>query len=246
LAVRVESIRDFHLLHQEGVETLILPVSRGNLHQLQSFAGKLRGRQEKIIWHLPFIIFEADLPFYREAVDLLIQHGFSRFEAANLSHFALLQGCAVDICCDYRLYSLFSQALLHWQERGATAATLYLEDDFPNMEILLRANLQIEPAAPRPGSGDHLRCHQGVQRFPLVSAGARLYVTSRDGLTTVTADRRFAISGYRRKLRDSGCASFIADLSGETGETRKRVLDACIRGTAIEGASEFNFTTELL
>ena len=251
LVVRVESIRDYHLLHQEGVDSLILPVSRGNLHQLQSFGGKLRGRQEKIIWHLPFIIFEADLPFYREAVDLLIQHGFSRFEAANLSHFALLQGLAVDICSDYRLYSLNSQALLHWQERGATAATLYLEDDFANMEILLRANLQIERrvllCAPVPVITSKIVIKGVRSDSPLVSDRGDAYtVTSRDGLTTVTADRRFAISGYRRKLRESGCGSFIADLSGETGETRKRVLDACIRGTAIEGASEFNFTTELL
>ncbi|MRR54641.1 MAG: U32 family peptidase [Deltaproteobacteria bacterium] len=251
LSVRVESIRDFHLVHQEGVDTLILPVSKANLHQLQAFAGKLRGRQEKIIWHLPFIIFEADLPFYREAIKLLVEHGFNRFEAANLSHFALLHGLAVEICCDYRLYSLNSQALRHWQERGATAATLYLEDDFPNLESLLRANLDIERRvllfAPVPVITSKIVIKGVRSDSPLVSDRGDAYtVSSRDGLTTVTADRRFAISGYRRRLRESGCSSFIADLSGEAGEARKRVLEACIRGTAIEGTSEFNFTTELL
>ncbi len=251
LTVRVDSIKDFHLLHQEGVDTLILPVSKANLHQLQAFAGKLRGREQKIIWHLPFIIFEADLPFYREAVDLLIQYGFNRFEAANLSHFALLQGLDVDICTDYRLYSLNSQALLHWHERGATAATLYLEDDFPNMESLLRANLEIERRvllyAPVPVITSKIIIKGVRSDSPLVSDRGDAYtVTNRDGLTTVTADRRFAISGYRRRLRDTGCNTFIADLSGEAGEARKRVLDACIRGAAIEGTSEFNFTTELL
>jgi U32 family peptidase len=239
------------LLHQEGVDTLILPVSKANLHQLQAFAGKLRGREQKIIWHLPFIIFEADLPFYREAVDLLIQYGFSRFEAANLSHFALLQGLDVDICTDYRLYSLNSQALLHWYERGATAATLYLEDDFTNMESLLRANLEIERRvllyAPVPVITSKIIIKGVRSDSPLVSDRGDAYtVTNRDGLTTVTADRRFAISGYRRRLRDTGCNVFIADLSGEAGEARKRVLDACLRGAAIEGTSEFNFTTELL
>ena len=119
------------------------------------------------------------------------------------------------------------------------------------MESLLRANLQIERRvllyAPVPVITSKIVIKGVRSDSPLVSDRGDAYtVTSRDGLTTVTADRRFAISGYRRKLRDSGCGSFIADLSGETGETRKRVLDACIRGTAIEGASEFNFTTELL
>ena len=251
LTVRVDSIRDFHLLHQDGVDTLILPVSKANLHQLHAFAGKLRGRQEKVIWHLPFIIFEADLPFYREAVELLLEHGFKRFELANLSHFALLQGLAVDICSDYRLYSLNSQALLHWQEQGATAATLYMEDDFLNMESLLRANLDIVRRvllfAPVPVITSKIHIKGVRSDSPLVSdRGDEYTVSSRDGLTTVTADRRFAISGYRKRLRDSGCGSFVADLSGETGENRKRVLDACLRGASIEETSEFNFTAELV
>jgi U32 family peptidase len=71
-------------------------------------------------------------------------------------------------------------------------------------------------------------------------------VTARDGLTTVTADRRFSLTGHRRRLRDMGCSSFVADLSGESGEARKRVLDACIRGTALDGTSEFNFSMGLV
>jgi putative protease len=82
---------------------------------------------------------------------------------------------------------------------------------------------------------------------PLVSDRGDAYtVTVRDGLTIVTAERRFSLSGTRRRLREMGCSSFVADLSAETGEGRKRVLDACIRGAAIEGASEFNFDMGLV
>ncbi len=251
LAVFVDSIKDFHLLHQEGVETLILPVSRANLHQVPTFAGKMRGRQQLIIWHIPFIIFEADLPFYREAIEFLIQYGFSRFEVSNLSHFALLQGLEVDICTDFRLFSLNSQALLHWQERGATAATLCMEDDFLNMENLLRADLEIVRRvilyAPVPVITSKIVIKGVRNDSPLVSDRGDAYtVTTRDGLTTVTPERRFSITGYRKRLRENGCTSFIANLSGEAGETRKRLLDACIRGSIIEGTSEFNFTAEML
>ena len=90
LIVRLEHIRDCHLLHQEGVDAISLPVSRANMHQLPQFVRKIKGR-ERVLWRLPFMIFEADIPFYREAAAYLASQGFRRFEAANLSHFPLLR-----------------------------------------------------------------------------------------------------------------------------------------------------------
>lgn len=251
LAVRVENLRDFHLLHQEGVDTLMLPVSRANLHQLAAFMGKLRGRLDRVVWRLPFIIFEEDIPFYRDAVDHLSRQGFTRFEASNLSHFPLLKGLAPEISTDYRLFSLNSQALLLWRELGASAATLYIEDDAENLSHLLAADLSLERRivifAPVPVITSKILIKGVRSDSPVVSDRGDAYtVTTRDGLTTVTADRRFSLTARRRRLREMGCVSFVADLSAETGEERKRILDACVRGTAIEGTSEFNFTMGLV
>ncbi len=251
LAVRVENLRDFHLLHQEGVDTLMLPVSRANLHQLSAFTGKLRGRGDRVVWRLPFIIFEEDLPFYREAIDQLSGQGFTRFEASNLSHFPLLANRAAEVSTDYRLFSLNSQALLLWRDLGASAATLYIEDDAENLGDLLAADLSLERRvvifAPVPVITSKIVIKGVRSDSPVVSDRGDAYtVTTRDGLTTVTADRRFSLTAHRRRLRDMGCPSLVADLSGETGEERKRVLDACVRGTAIEGTSEFNFTMGLV
>jgi len=251
LAIRVDSIRDFHLLHQEAVDTLILPVSKANMHQLSGFAGKLRGRLDRIVWSLPFIMFEDDLPFYREAVAHIIQYGFKRFEASNLAHFQLLNDPDLELSTDYRLFSLNSQALRHWEEQGAGAATLYIEDDAQNMADLLRADLAIVRRvllfAPVPVITSKIVIKGVRGDSPLVSDRGDAYtVTHRDGLTSVTADRRFSITGSRRRLRDLGCTSFIADLSAEQGEGRKRILDACIRGTVLEGTSEFNFDMGLV
>lgn len=251
LTVRVESIRDLHLLHQEGVDGLLLPVSRANMHQLPGLAGKLRGRLDQVIWSLPFIIFEADLPFYREAIDLLARQGFNRFEASNLGHFHLLRGTAGEISTDYRLFSLNSQAILLWRELGAAAPTLYMEDDGENLADLMAADLPVRRRvllfAPVPVITTRIAIKGVKGDSPLVSDRGDAYtVAVRDGLTTVTAERRFSLSGYRRRLREMGCASFVADLSAETGEGRKRVLEACIRGAAIEGTSEFNFVMGLV
>ena len=70
-----------------------------------------------------------------------LQAGFKRFELTNLSHFQFFKGTDAELNTDYRLFSLNSQALLSWQELGAVAATLYIEDDAENMAELLAADL---------------------------------------------------------------------------------------------------------
>lgn len=247
LAVRVESIRDFHLLHQDGVDGLVLPVSRANIHQLPAFAGKLKGRLDNVTWHLPFILFDADIPYFREAVKLIVSYGFRKFEVSNLAHFQLLAGHDVEISTHYRLFSLNSQALLSWHEEGVKTATLYIEDDAENMADLLAADVPVARRAllfaPVPVITSKITIKGVRADSPVVSDRGDAYtVTTRDGLTSVTADRRFAISGHRRRLRELGCSSFEADLSLESGDGRRQVLDACMRGMGIEGTTEFNFT----
>lgn len=251
LVVRVENLRDVAVLHQDGVDCLALPVSKANLHQLHTVLGRLRGRLDRIIWRLPFIIFEETIPWYRQAVAHLIEAGFRRFEAANLGHFPLLEESGVEVSTDYRLFSLNSQALLHWQEQGVAAATLYLEDDGENIAALLRADLDLTRRvtlfAPVPVITSKIAIKGVKADAPLVSdRGDGYLVTARDGLTTIMAERRFSISGQRGRLRDQGCSSFVVDLSAETGEGRKRILDACIRGAAIDGTSEFNYSLGLV
>ena len=171
IIVRTDSLRDWHLLHREEVTAVSFPVSRANLHQLPQMGRKLQGREDTVWWRLPFFIGEEELPAFREAVAYLKQQGFTRFEAANLSHFPLLRGDGRDdppgrlykqagrrnntgtedhaqpgslaIATDYRLFSLNSQALLAWEEFGAVEATLYLEDDAGNLAALLAADVPI-------------------------------------------------------------------------------------------------------
>jgi putative protease len=91
LLLRLDNLRDLHLIHQEGVDGISLPVARGLMHQLPMVLRRLKGREGKVVWRLPFIIFERDLPWYREALATLAGWGFRRFEAANLAHFPLLR-----------------------------------------------------------------------------------------------------------------------------------------------------------
>jgi putative protease len=268
LSVRIELIRDYHLLHQEGVDNISLPVSRANMHQLPLFAKKLKGREMQVLWRLPFIISEADIPFYRDALNFIAGSGFRRFEAANLAHFPLLKEIisgkgeenrvgsdstciSTEIITDYRLFSLNSQALLSWQELGARAATLYIEDDSENIAELLRADL---PIARRvmvycgvPSITSKIAIKGVKNDAPVLSdRGDGYSVTMKDGLTVVTPQRRFSLTAYRSKLQEMGCGSFVMDLTCAPKEEWPQILDAFNRGRELPGTTEFNFVRGLV
>lgn len=251
LAVRLEHLRDYHLLHQENIDSIILPVSKANMHQIPLFVRKLKGREQQVIWHLPFIIFEAEIPFFREAVSVLMHYGFRRFEAANLSHFGLLKGLDVELSTDYRLFSLNSQALLCWQELGATAATLYIEDDADNMTALLAADLTIKRRimvySAVPAITTKIRIKDVRSDVPVLSDRGEGYrITTRDGLTVVTPNAMFSLTAFKGRLKEMGGASYVVDLSQLPPAEWGRVLGAFSRGTALPGTSEFNFTMGLV
>ena len=251
LIVRLDQLRDYHLLHQEGIDAVSFPVSRAALHQLPALQRKLRGREARIIWRLPFIIFEAEIPFYRDAATHLAEQGFRRFEAANLAHFPLLKGLDVEICTDYRLFSLNSQALLAWQELGSAGCTLYIEDDAENMGQLLAADVAIPRRVLVYGSIPVLTTKITIRDVkgdaPLVSDRGDSYRTAiRDGLTVVTPTRAFSLTGQRRRLQEMGCGSFILDLSQLSAGEWPTVIDAFNRGNPLPDTTEFNFQTGLV
>lgn len=251
LIVRLEQLRDYHLIHQEGIDAVSFPVSRAALHQLPSFVRKLRGKEDRIFWRLPFIIYEEEILFYREAAAYLAGQGFQHFEAANLAHFQLLKGLDVDIATDYRLFSLNSQAILAWQELGARTCTLYIEDDADNMAELLAADLPIRRRVLVYGAvpviTTKIRIKDVKGDAPLVSDRGDGYLTAvRDGLTVITPTRAFSLTGFKRRLLEMGCSSFIVDLGQVPSSEWPRVLDAFARGNALPETSEFNFTMGLV
>jgi U32 family peptidase len=269
VVVRVDHLRDMHLLHQEGVAALSFPVSRANLHQLPLMGRKLRGREDQIIWRLPFIIFEADLPFYREALGAILGWGFRRFEAANLGHFPLLREAfersphpasghplptgegRLQVVTDYRLFSLNSQAIRAWQELGAETVTLYVEDDAENLAALLAADLPVGRrvlvygAIPVITSKIPIR---GVKSDePVVSdRGDEYLVTVKDNLTVITPQRHFSLTGQRHRLQEMGCSSFVIDLGQLSQKEWPGVFDAFARGYDLPGTTPFNFSMGLV
>jgi len=252
LAVVMDLPRDWRFPHQAGADCTVLPLSKAAIHQLPSVVPRMRGSEERIIWQLPFIIFDRDMPLYRDTLAQLHKAGFRRFEAANLSHFALLAGLAdVSISTWHRCFALNSQALASWRELGAATATLYMEDDAANLADLLGADLDMERRviayAPLPVMTTKIRIKDVHSNIPLHSDRGEAYsVTTRDGLQVITAATPFSLTARHNELRQMGCGSFLIDLRQAPRESWNDIIGAFKAGREIPGTTEFNYATELV
>jgi len=252
LAVIMDLPRDWRFPLQQGADSTILPLSKAAIHGLPAATPRMRGAEHQLVWQLPFMIFDRDLPLYRETIRQLHGAGFRNFEVANLSHFALLRGLeGLHISAWHRCFSLNSQALAAWQELGAETATLYMEDDAANLASLLAANVAIERRmivyAPLPVMTTKIRIKDVHSNVPLHSDRGEAYtVTSRDGLQTISAATPFALTARHNELRARGCGSFLIDLRQAPRESWGEIISAFKSGRALSGTTEFNYPTELV
>jgi putative protease len=247
--VKVAGVKDLSLVTADGVDGLVVPLGRGAMHQLGSFGR--RGLEERLVWSIPFVIFDDDWQWYAEAVAQLHSRGFRRFELNNVSHFQLFRGLDADLSAGYRLFTLNRLALEEWGRLGCRSATLYLEDDRQNMAALLGVHSPLQRRVllygPVPVITSRIAIRGVKSDMPLLSDRGEGYrVHHREGLSLVTAERRFAISQYRQELREAGCSSFMADLSADSQREWGRILEACRRGIPLPGTSEFNFAAGLV
>ena len=252
LVVVIDQPREWRFPVQQGADSTVLALSKAAIHQLPSSVPRMRGSEERIIWQLPFMIFDRDMPLYRDTVTQLHKAGFRRFEAANLSHIALLRGLAdIHISTWHRCFSLNSQALAAWKELGATTATLYIEDDAANLADLLAMDLGMElrviAYAPLPVMTTKIRVKDVHSNIPLHSDRGEAYsVTIRDGLQVITAATPFSLTGRHDELRRMGCGSYLIDLRQAPRESWNDIIAAFKSGRAIPGTTEFNYATELV
>ncbi len=233
-------------------DSVVLPLSRATTHALPRYLGRLRETAERVVWQLPFMLFEADYAWYRSLVQQLASEGFRRFEVTNHSHFRLLRGLgALRLSTGYRMFSLNSQALATWQEQQAERATLYLEDDRENLADLLAAGSAVQRTvtvyAPIEVMTTRVRIKEAGSGTPFQSDRGESYtLRGRDGLSVISAGTPFSLLGNLAELRRLGCCSFQLDLSETGPEQRDAVLAAFRADRSIPGASTFNYERGLV
>ncbi|NVN91370.1 MAG: U32 family peptidase [Desulfuromonadales bacterium] len=252
LSVIMDNPRDWRFPLQLGADCTVLPLAKATIHQLPSVVPRMRGSEERVVWQLPFIIFDRDIPLYRDTLRQLHGAGFRRFEASNISHFFLFKKLdGLHVSTWHRCFTLNSQALLAWKELGAESVTLYMEDDAANLGDLLAAPVSVERRvivyAPLPVMTTKIRIKDVHSNIPLQSdRGEEYSVSSRDGLQTITAALPFSLTGRRNELRQKGCGSFLIDLRQAKRDSWADIIGAFKAGRPIADTTEFNYSTELV
>jgi putative protease len=248
-SVLIPSLRDSQLLGDPGIDRIIVPLTAGAMHQVDATGRRLKGRQQQLVWELPFFVPDDEWEGYRGAVRRLAEAGFRTFRLNNLGHFPFFDGLTgMTLLTGYRLFSLNSQAILAWQELGAAEVTLYIEDDQENLRQLFARATGVPAAvtvyAPVPLITSRIPVRGVRSDTPVLSDRGEAYrVEGRSGVTVLTAETDFSLLGRLRELRALGCDRFILDLShiGPFSPRGKQVLDALRREIDPPNTSPFNF-----
>jgi len=252
VTVSVDQPKEWRFPLQNGADFVLVPLSKAAIHQLLSMIPRMRDSEGFIIWQIPFMLFDRDIPLYMETISHLYQAGFRRFEVANISHFKLLRGCEyLQISTWHRCFSLNSQALAVWKELGAGSATLYIEDDAANLAQLLATGITIERRviayAPLQVMTTKIRIKDVHNNIPLHSDRGEGYsVTTRDGLQSISALSPYSLTARHNELRRMGCCSFLIDLRQAPRENWSEIMAAFRASREIAGTTEFNYTTGLV
>jgi putative protease len=249
----VAGFRDIHALANPDIHRIALPLTGENYHATLKIGKNLAGQKEKLVWTIPFVLFDPEWETARGMVADLAGRGFSNFQINNLGHLPLFEGLSnVHLISGYRLFSMNSQALLSWQELGISEAILSPEDDCANLaEVLNRdsgllTSMVIYASVPLITS--RIRIRKLRPGEALYSDTGDVFRTRREtGLTILASDTDFSLLGREKELEKMGCHSFIVDLThtGPFSPKGKNILAALRRGTSVTGTSAFNFDTGL-
>ncbi|MEW6595240.1 MAG: U32 family peptidase [Thermodesulfobacteriota bacterium] len=246
LTVRGRTMADLPLLDDPMVAQLELPLTPANLDQLAKAARRLSGRETRIIWDIPLILWPAEWPEYRRAVQMVANQGYTRFRVNNLGHLPLFAGLTnITLLGGFRCYILNSQAALAWQELGLTELASSIEDDRQNLAALLSRGLPLMVTIHGPAtfflSRIPLRLKPGTLLHSDKGEGYRLGTA--EGLTTVSSEQDFSLLGRLHELRALGAGHFLIDLShcGTTSAKGKEVLAAYSADQPLAATFAWNF-----
>lgn len=246
VTVAIRDIREMRALENPEVDRILVPLTPAVLHR----RWKATTRQCcAVVWDLPFVIFDQEWKTIQQAIHCLVEAGFIHFRLNNLSHFRLfskMEGLQLET--SYRLFCMNTQAMLSWQELGASSSELYIEDERSNIcELLSRSGdypLQMMVYGSIPLITSRIRIPGVKSDLPLISdRGDEYRVNNRGGLSVLQSQTDFSLCGEMNRLQELGCAGYLVDIShlGVFSNEGHRVLDAARGRRDLPNTSNFNF-----
>jgi len=237
---------------------IVVPLTRGNIKRLGQLGAKMKKFRGKIVWHLPPVIHEADLDWYRSQVSTLFFSGYIRFQLGHWSQFALLEMSQQkgrqrqpELFGYYSMNLMNSAALKLLRHLGFQGGIFSIETEAKNID---QSITHFKVAKKRARSGNEMKL--GVYAYgrpPLFTARLvsdhyhfnKLFVSpkqeeftleNRDGVTVARSTLPFSLLDRQQELADMGIDYLVLDLSG--GLIRK---EAAVVSTMLAGKGKQRF-----
>lgn len=134
LWVKIDSLKNIHIRLPFKPQKTIVALNRQTLGQarhMQRDLGRLGGN---LVWALPPIIHEEDLPFYADAIDELSNNTAAAWQLGHISQTLFFAGREREICADYTLNVLNSASLAFLLEENILHAQFAVETDRAALE----------------------------------------------------------------------------------------------------------------
>ncbi|MBN2428494.1 MAG: U32 family peptidase [Deltaproteobacteria bacterium] len=253
ITLAVSSFRDVHALGNSDINRIVLPLTGENFHAALQAGKSLAGREDRVIWSIPFVLFDPAWETTRKMIADLAARRFRNFQINNLGHLALFEDPSqLQLISGYRLFALNSQALLGWKELGVAEATLYVEDDRANLEDVLSRELGLSTSLVIYASIPLITSRIAIRKLRPGQAvhsdtGDAFRTRKEAGLTVLSSDTDFSLLGREKELEKFGCHSFVIDLNhtGPFSPKGKTVLAALRKGGTVPETSPFNYNLGL-
>jgi putative protease len=249
--LRFSDLRLVHTGLGSGAHWIILQATKKNLHSLQK--RKLPpSKRDRIFLALPTIIYEKDLPFYRDQVSRLQQLGYNRWLVANWGHFQFFHSPPELLMADYTFNVINSQGSSLLQEMGCQFLILSMENDQDNLRQLAPAFQEITPLITVYGwptlftSRLQIKSHKNATIR--TSGREPLQHTWEEGLTRVRSTRPLCLFERLQELRQLGVLGFVVDLRGRSlrPQELRPIMQGVERQRCPQPHSVFNYLAKLV
>jgi hypothetical protein len=231
-----------------GADRYILPLP-GTEAEGRETAEALAGMEGRTLFSLPHWCPSGEARSREDRiVHVLLNRGFSGYEANNLSHLGRLVPAGAWILAGWRLHAMNRLALLSLGARGARAVLLSPEDEGENVDSLLaapppperwvylygRVPLLVSLLGPFPATPREVTVPGGKDRFLL---------STEEGLATLRPAAPLCLARHAGRLARAD--TLLADLAGVPPPDRPRLLSSLRIGVDPGGTVPFNFERRL-
>ncbi len=230
-------------------DKIILNLAPDNFNRFQKLK-KNRVWPRLLVWGLPPVILEDEIPFYQKAISRLLNEGYRNWQISHLSQLQFFPDSRrVNISGEYTLNVLNSQALALLKEAGLKHAVAGVENDRNNIKMIcahkqgMKVGMMVYGLIPLFTSRLDTK-HFQYGRIVVSPKGEKFVLRRQENLTIALPLLPFSLLSRLSEVTAAGVDYGVVDFSFQ--RLRKRELDSIFRqingrSAKTKKLSTFNF-----